>query len=474
MSFFQGGSAHVVVLLTTQCPQDLTPFAGKLMSALLSGLTDRNTTIQQSYATALAHLVKVAHDSSTEKLLKKLTDWYLDKEDATLHHACALTTHSISQHCPDALHRHGAIALPLAFLGMNEATVGEMQPGSNPALWSAVWDDNVPGNAGGVRLYLDELLALSQKALQSRSWNLKAQGATAIAATVKLQGANLRPAQLGVILGFLLQGLPGRIWTGKEQLLKAISSAVTAASDSVKDLVQPSLPELLDALKAECRRENLQYRMAALTCFSEVLQVTGQDRFSELAELLFPLISQSKLAREVIREEKDEEQEKPLRGQLEICVIQCLGKSWPKSPSTQEEFAETFYHLLCQRLALCPWKEQVAILQALHTFVDRLCWLERDHVDTTKVSALLKELAPALSLSLGNKSYSSVRTEALVVLELLLSKLKGLELSEAFATQCESLRSSLAAMDSDRVPELRDRAHNLLIHLNDLDSNYMS
>uniref|UniRef100_A0A8C4NDS0 Ecm29 proteasome adaptor and scaffold n=1 Tax=Eptatretus burgeri TaxID=7764 RepID=A0A8C4NDS0_EPTBU len=249
---------------------------GKLMSALVSGLTDRNTTIQRAYATALAHLVKVAHDSSTEKLLKKLTDWYLDKEDATLHCACALTMHSISQHYPDALHRHGAIALPLAFLGMNEASVEEKEPGSNSALWSTVWDDNVPGNAGGVRLYLDELLALSQKALQSRSWNLKAQGAAVMAATVKLQGASLRPAQLGLILGFLLQGLPGRIWTGKVSY----------------DLVQPSLPELLDALEAECRRENVRYRMAALTCFSEVLQATGQDRFSELAELLFPLVSQ--------------------------------------------------------------------------------------------------------------------------------------------------------------------------------------
>jgi len=53
---------------------------GKLMTALFNGLTDRNSTIRRSYATSLANVCKLAKDSSVEKLLGKLYDWYMEKQ----------------------------------------------------------------------------------------------------------------------------------------------------------------------------------------------------------------------------------------------------------------------------------------------------------------------------------------------------------------------------------------------------------
>lgn len=38
------------------------------MSALLSGLTDRNSVVQKSFAFALGHLVRVSHASSVLRL----------------------------------------------------------------------------------------------------------------------------------------------------------------------------------------------------------------------------------------------------------------------------------------------------------------------------------------------------------------------------------------------------------------------
>ena len=37
----RGGAAHVVTTLTHQCPLDLQPFTGKLLSAFVAGLSDR-------------------------------------------------------------------------------------------------------------------------------------------------------------------------------------------------------------------------------------------------------------------------------------------------------------------------------------------------------------------------------------------------------------------------------------------------
>lgn len=70
------------------------------------------------------------------------------------------------------------------------------------------------GSFGGIRLYLQELIAVTQKALQSQSWKMKAQGAIAMASIAK-QTSSLVPPYLGMILTALLQGLTGRTWAGK-------------------------------------------------------------------------------------------------------------------------------------------------------------------------------------------------------------------------------------------------------------------
>ena len=53
---------------------------------------------------------------------------------------------------------------------------------------------------------------------------------------------------------------------------------------------QPSVPEVIDLVLKECRKDNLVYKMAALGCAADVLQATQEDRFSDMADILIPLI----------------------------------------------------------------------------------------------------------------------------------------------------------------------------------------
>ncbi|MEE6507890.1 hypothetical protein FKM82_017224 [Ascaphus truei] len=222
----KGGCASVIVSLTTQCPQDLMPYSGKLMSALLNGLGDRNSVVQKSYAFALGHLVRTARDNSTEKLLQKLSTWYMEKEEPAYRTSCTLTVHAISRYSPDVLKNHSGVALPLAFLAMH-AVSDEEKEDSN--LWKEVWQENVPGSiGGGIRLYMKELIGITQKALQSPFWKMKAQGAAAIASIAKQQTGSLVPPHLGMVVSTLLQGLPGKTWAGKEELIKALGIVVSA------------------------------------------------------------------------------------------------------------------------------------------------------------------------------------------------------------------------------------------------------
>ncbi|XP_066037538.1 proteasome adapter and scaffold protein ECM29 isoform X3 [Chamaea fasciata] len=472
----KGGCASVIVSLTTQCPQDLTPYSGKLLSALLSGLTDRNSVVQKSFAFAMGHLVRTSRDSSTEKLLHKLSSWYMEKEEPVYRAGCALIVHAMGRYSPDVLKNHSKQVLPLAFLGMHEIPEEEKGEKENSTLWTEVWQENVPGTQGGIRLHLQELISITEKALQSQSWKMKAQGAAAMASIAKQTGS-LAPPHLGMVLSALLQGLPGRTWTGKEELLKAIASVVSACSAELQKSVpgQPTITDVVQALLKECHKENLKYKMVALRCAAGVLQATKEDRFQELAVIIFPMIKKNSLesvgAAFPKHDEEDEEmREKEVQMESLICAFETLGKAWPRSPETQCCYRQEFCKLMCDRLKLSTWKVQLGVLQAMNAYFQGLMLFDEEHSDPVALTEILLETCSSITHSLENKSYTSIRTEALSVIQLLLTKLQEAQQWESLTQESrEQLIHSLSTMASDSRPELQERAFVLKKTLENLD-----
>ncbi|KPP78726.1 proteasome-associated protein ECM29-like, partial [Scleropages formosus] len=462
----KGACASVIVSLTVQCPQDMTPYSGKLMSALLSGILDRSSVIQKSFAFALGHLVRTAKDSSVEKLFQKLNTWYLEKEEAMYKSCCALTAHAISNYSPDVLKNHAELALPLAFLGMHEVLDEEKGEGSGPGLWTEVWQEHVPGSFGGIRLYMVELIAITQKALQSQSWKMKAQGAAAMASIAKQQTGSLVAPHLGMVLSALLHGLAGRTWAGKEELLKAIGSVVSKCSTELQKPApgQPSIPEIIDMVLKECRKEILSYKMAALRCVGDVLESTQEDRFQELADILIPLIkknSPSNASKKNTEDDEDDtdEKERELQAEALLCAFETLGKAWPKTPETQGRYQLEVCHLMCDKLKLSTWRVQLGVLQSMKVYFQGLLLLEKEHQDVTALSEILTETCTAIVFPLENKSYSSVRTEALSIVEVLLKRVDESSRWESLSEKSrDQLLRSLGTMGADSRPELKEKA----------------
>ncbi|XP_053887475.1 proteasome adapter and scaffold protein ECM29 isoform X2 [Malaclemys terrapin pileata] len=471
----KGGCASVIVSLTTQCPQDLTPYSGKLMSALLSGLTDRNSVVQKSFAFAMGHLVRTSRDSSTEKLLQKLNSWYMEKEEPVYRIGCALTVHAIGRYSPDVLKNHAKQVLPLAFLGMHEVTDEEKGEKDDSNLWTEVWQENVPGTYGGIRLYMQELIAITQKALQSQSWKMKAQGAAAMASIAKQTGS-LVPPHLGMVVGALLQGLSGRTWAGKEELLKAIASVVSACSAELQKSVpnQPSVNDVVQAVLKECRKENLKYKMVALRCTADVLKATKEDRFQELADIIFPMIKknshESVGAGSPKNDDDENEKEKELQMESLLCAFESLGKAWPRNLETQRCYWQELCKLMCERLKLSTWKVQLGVLQAMNAYFQGLMLFEEAHSDPGALTEILLETCSSITHSLENRSYTSIRTEALSVIELLLTRLKESKQWDSLPLESRALLiGSLTTMVLDSRPELQEKASLLKKTLENLD-----
>ena len=174
----RAGAAHVVTTLTHQCPLDLQQFTGKLLSAFLSGLSDRNPAVRINFAGCIGHLMRTAKDSSREKLFAKLKTWYMEKDDEASRAAVAFTFQAVSRHNPDVMKAFASFAMPIAFLAMHE----EKNESNTEVLevWEEVWGEGTPGSEGGVRLFLKEIMELLPSALTSSQWAVKAQAARAL------------------------------------------------------------------------------------------------------------------------------------------------------------------------------------------------------------------------------------------------------------------------------------------------------
>uniref|UniRef100_W5LFY5 Ecm29 proteasome adaptor and scaffold n=1 Tax=Astyanax mexicanus TaxID=7994 RepID=W5LFY5_ASTMX len=438
----KGGCASVIVSLTVQCPQDLTPYSGKLMSALLNGIHDRSVVVQKSFAFAIGHLVRTAKDSSVEKLLQKLSTWYLEKEEAVYKSSCCLTVHAISHYSPDVLKAHAGVALPLAFLGMHQQN-DEQGASGDSNLWAEVWQEHVPGSFGGIRLYMTELIAITQRALQSQSWKMKAQGGVAMATIAKQQTGSLVAPHLGMLLNALLQGLAGRTWAGKEELLKAVGSVVSKCSVELQKPVagQPAVGEVLDLVLKECRKESVVYKVAALRCAADILEATGEDRFQELAEIIFPLIRKNQPGSPKRGGDDDDDEdakERELQMEVLLCAFESLGKAWPENAQTQSRYQVEVCVLMCDRLKLSTWRVQLGVLQCMKLFYQRLLLLEPDQRNSGLLTDILSQTCTALAVPLDSDQW-----------ECLVEKSR------------QQLQRSLATMETDSRPELKDKAQTL-------------
>ncbi|XP_044163962.1 proteasome adapter and scaffold protein ECM29-like isoform X2 [Acropora millepora] len=474
----KAGSASLVVSLSMHCSKDLTIFAGKLLNALLSGLSDRSPSVRRSYATAIGHLVKVAKDSSVEKLIDKIGNWYFEKEDEGLRLACGLTLQAISRYSSDVMKRHAAKALPAVFFAMNEKKNKQASGDSNSSdsIWDEIWLENTPGTEAGIRLYLEEIVSITCNALTSKSWTTKAQAAATISIIAKKLGSSLSQPYLDQLLCALVSGLAGRTWTGKEALLSALSCVCVNCRKSIEEstLVDIDIEKILDATFKECRKENPTYKMAALKCFGEIVQDYSIDRFQQISELLFPIIAPEPKDEEEEENEPEDEEEKQqvVNQEFLVAAFDCLGQSWPKNAAyTQDNHAVRFCLILKSALSVNTWKVQVVLLAAIKSFVERMDWttgvlddegLERNH-RIEMLRKLLAEFIPPVCESLEVKKYAAVRLGAVEVLEAVHSALQGNPCRFSLLSDDlkEHVLDSLKYIYSDKEPKIRDKATEL-------------
>jgi len=468
----RGGAAHVVTTLTHQCPLDLQAFTGKLLSAFLTGLSDRNPAVRMNFAGCIGHLMRTAKDSSKEKLFVKLRSWYMEKEDEASRAAVAYTFQAVNRHNPDVMKAHASLAMPIAFLAMHEEKNGS----NNEILeiWEEVWLDGTPGSEGGIRLYQSEIMELLPQAIASSQWAVKAQAARAIGTVATKLGGTIQSETQKQLVDLMLTGLQGRTWTGKECFLRSLADIASSAPKLMIDNLKDDIEKLVEALIKECKKEKIEYRVIALESTGIIFNELELNKFEEIYSVVVEHLPQKddEDCRENGKDEDiDDKESSQKQIELQYGILACLGLAWPESTETAEKYlCKLVEHLeiLAQNTTR---KNQLALIKCLSNVLKK--WkLPTDIESTSKDSCedIFSKVAKIISTLLLIPKYAQLRTETLQVLGQaikLLVESKSSNLVNLFKEEIsKSLDGVIKDLGSD--PSTKTTARDLKTSLNNL------
>jgi len=464
----------VVTSLTHQCPLDLQAYTGKLLSAFLSGLSDRNPAIRISYAGCIGHLMRTAKDSSKEKLFNKLRSWYMEKEDEASRAAVAFTFQAVNRHNPDVMKAFASSAMQLHSL---QCTKKKNENNSDVLeVWEEVWLDGTPGSEGGIRLYQAEIMELLPQALGSNQWAVKAQAARAIGTVATKLGGTIQPGIQKKLVGLLLTGLEGRTWTGKECLLRSLADIASSGPEIMVVNMAEEMDKLVEALLKECRKQKLEYRIIALESTGTIMRELKLDRFKYIYEIVaehLPNSSDEDNKENGTKEDMEDQESSQKQLELQYGILTCLGLAWPENKETAEAYLGKVVDHLETMAQNTTRKNQLAIIKCLGNVLKN--W--KVTVDAAASPGPMEEcgdvfskIAKIISTLLLIPKYAQLRTETLQVLSQAIKLLVDSKSSDLVYLFKDEITKSLDGVIKDLAsdPSTKTTARDLKIALNNL------
>jgi len=348
----RAGTASVIAQLALTHPEACSLTAHRLMLALKKGIGARSPLVRKAYGYAMGQLSRWAKKKTLEMVVTGLLDSYRNSgpDDADVRSAVAEALYELSKASaapPDTSGTASTSTLPstspistatpsetmdesgedilpnkiaekplathvskvFVTTTQGKASVPVLAPYLNilvPVVYLARFDANEETKkvfnkiweeiGASLALYVPETVATFAAALDSNSWQMKQQGAHAIAKFAETLNLSDFLKQAPQLLQMLLTGLKGRIWTGKDALLLAFSKLVSCCIDlfanpALEQTNKITPADIIKAMSVEVARKNLEYKKAALACLTDILISFGKslpefDASAMLTELL--------------------------------------------------------------------------------------------------------------------------------------------------------------------------------------------
>lgn len=327
------------------------------------------------------------------------------------------------------------IVVPIVFIGRFDAKE------ETSKLFNKIWEEC----GASLALYVTETVAAFGVAFEASSWQMKQQGAKALAKFAEALNFSQFSKQAPELLKMLLAGLKGRTWQGKESLLDALAKLVSCAIEMwEKPTEHPSnavtADELLKVICTEISRKTLDYKKAAIVCLADVLNafdksVPSYTTIDKVKDLLVEHAttvhvgddsskdSSSNASNSTAAEKKDDET--ALSRSIRQMSIQALCAAFPSANTDVQavHFASILAVLKRTYQDTIQFAVKVSVLNYVKTLVLKI---KSENWEKVVRNEDLQELLDFILLpALVDPKYSIVRTAACNTMTELLTRAEG-------------------------------------------------
>ncbi|CAH4007387.1 unnamed protein product [Pieris brassicae] len=459
--------AHFLVLAAHYLRAELEPVAGKIMTNLLNGTFDRNSTVRKNYAEALGQISAFAKQQSIEKLMKKLVNLYETKEDDLARSAIALTLKSVAKAKIEHIKDNEGILAPIVFLAMHAPKDNES---NTVEMFEEIWTDISPARESGIKQHLPVLREEIEKALNSSSWTKKIQAANAIKTICKELSSGLGE-QREVFVRSLLAAVHGKTFDGKEHVVEALA-LLCSVKEGESPISSALATECVNALLVESRKQDMAYKKHAISALGSALAATHCDVFNQVYDIVKVILSKDENSMEKDSDEEDNESSRKRREQLTAlkeAAYELLGKAWPKNSDTQEKYQDLFFEHCSKSYPSSSRSTQLAILSGVAQVLERLVVLKVDAMDTDgdrdkAIHSVTTHVAVIVEYTLKNSNQVRNRRDALNVLEILTKRLTDLQKTEELNKLKQIYQTYAQDLSKDSSHELRTKVESVKVY----------
>lgn len=278
------GSTRVLVSLATRHNYVFKVYADQFLRLAYKQLLDRNHTVSSAFSASCGYLARLASEKEIEKLFEYCQHLYFKSEDDRERMISGELVYAISKHATDRFNSTGSAVLPFVFVAKHDNSE------STKSFFQDAWNENV-GGSRAVILYLNEIIHIVTKHLDSPRWSVKHTAALAIADVASSLGSEIKDSNVKLIWPALEKAIGGKTWEGKETVLQGLirlikSSRVLESDASIAD-------EIEKIIIRESKRNNPAYRRHALACLGDfVEEATNKDLFAQVYAITKPVITE--------------------------------------------------------------------------------------------------------------------------------------------------------------------------------------
>ncbi|KAG0347308.1 hypothetical protein BG005_000251 [Podila minutissima] len=445
----KAGAAHLLVSICIKKPAVMRPYSDGILKIMGSAIKDKSPAVRKSYAVAVGYLCRLTTDAGLVKFIERLDGYYLGTEEEELRSIAAITAREISKNASDRFKGVASAILPTVFYGTFDSNK------DISGIWKEVWEEHTTGSSSAVKLHVDEILKQLSVQMTSASWNAKKQSAAALKAVAEVMDLSNNMENL---LPLVLDGLSGRTWEGKEQVVELLP-ALSISSKTYLSAHQAKLPDIAKVLFRESKKVNKRYRRHAIDALGKFLDAFPEiDYYQEVKQMLFTILENND------DEDEDEEHDKPLQMMVMASAARALGMAWTTHAKLQAEHSSEFVTHVCQALIRNIWNVRSALLESLDKFFSKLDVTTDEH-KTVSEESLVLVLDSLLEGALRDFKYIGLRNQGLDLVKAIIGKIEN----TVYCTPVvlAKLKEVLAIVRKDPVPSISEVAAVLEMELKD-------